>query len=363
MFTSSAFAPPRTCSRATSTAPAKSSDSTSVRKREEPVTFVRSPIRTKPVSGPISNGSSPLQRVRRGTSGATRGASPRIAAAIAAVCSGSGAATASGDVQEARLGELAEKAARHLGGLVVAAERIRETGVRVRAHEAWGRVREIRDVGAHLVGAERAVDPDDQRVGMLDRGPEGLDRLPGERAAGAVDDRRRDPERQVGYVLARRGDRGLRVQRVEDRLEQQQVDAALGEPEHLFGVALLDLVEGVRPALRVVDLGAQRERDVERPDRAGDEAVAGGLSRDPRAGDVHLVDEGLEPVVGLPDRGGGEGVRRRDVGARLEVALVRPGDEVRPRQVQDVGIARDVARMVGEARHRGSPRARGRSRG
>ena len=39
--------------------------STRRRKRAEPVTFVRSPIITKPVSGPISNGSSPLQRGRR----------------------------------------------------------------------------------------------------------------------------------------------------------------------------------------------------------------------------------------------------------------------------------------------------------
>ena len=63
MFTSSAFAPLRTCSIATSTAASRSSASTSERNRAEPVTFVRSPIITNPVSGPISNGSSPLQRV------------------------------------------------------------------------------------------------------------------------------------------------------------------------------------------------------------------------------------------------------------------------------------------------------------
>ena len=88
MFTSRTLAPPRTCSSATSTAPAKSPASTRRRKRAEPVTFVRSPISTKPVSGPISNGSSPLQWARCAGSGGTRGASPRTAAAIAAVCSG-----------------------------------------------------------------------------------------------------------------------------------------------------------------------------------------------------------------------------------------------------------------------------------
>ena len=48
MFTSSRFAPPRTCSSATSTAPWKSFASIRRRKRAEPVTFVRSPTTTKP---------------------------------------------------------------------------------------------------------------------------------------------------------------------------------------------------------------------------------------------------------------------------------------------------------------------------
>ena len=98
---------------------------------------------------------------------------------------------------------------------------------------------------------------------------------------------------------------------------------------HLLGVGVLHLVEGVRAERRVVDLRAERERHVQRPDRAGDEAVARGLARDPRAGDVHLVDGVLEPVVGLADRGRGEGVRRRDVGAGGEVALVDRADDVR----------------------------------
>ena len=62
MFTSRMFAPPCTCSSATSTAPWRSPASISRRNLAEPVTFVRSPIITKPVSGPISNGSSPEKR-------------------------------------------------------------------------------------------------------------------------------------------------------------------------------------------------------------------------------------------------------------------------------------------------------------
>ena len=74
MFTSSRLAPPRTCSAATSTAAWNWSDSISLRNRAEPVTFVRSPIITNPVSGPISNRSRPLKRrvLWRGRRGARR---------------------------------------------------------------------------------------------------------------------------------------------------------------------------------------------------------------------------------------------------------------------------------------------------
>ena len=88
MLTSRRFAPPRTCSSATSTAPWRSPASIVRRKRAEPVTFVRSPIITKPVSGPSSNGSRPLNRVRGRCCGTRRGGRPATAAAIRRVCSG-----------------------------------------------------------------------------------------------------------------------------------------------------------------------------------------------------------------------------------------------------------------------------------
>jgi hypothetical protein len=72
MFTSSAFAPLAHLLERDLDAASRSSASTSERKRAEPVTFVRSPIITKPVSGPISNGSSPLQRVAAGRAGTPR---------------------------------------------------------------------------------------------------------------------------------------------------------------------------------------------------------------------------------------------------------------------------------------------------
>ena len=57
----------------------------------------------------------------------------------------------------------------------------------------------------------------------------------------------------------------------------------------------------------------------------------------------------LQAVVGLADASRGERVRRRDVGAGVEVAAVDSGDDLRPREVQQIGVARDVMRVVAEA--------------
>ena len=185
---------------------------------------------------------------------------------------------------------------------------------------------------------------------MLDRRPETVDRLPRQRASGEVDDRDADPQRQLGRLIAGGDDRRLRVQRVEDGLDQEQVDAAVAQAADLLGVALDDLVEGVRAVRRVVDARAERQRDVQRPDRTGDEAVGtGSLARDPRTGDVHVVDGILERVVRLPDRRRRERVRRRDVGAGREVRVVHLAHDVRPRQVQQVRVVLHVAGMRREA--------------
>ena len=230
MFTSRTFAPPRTCSSATSTAPVKSPrlDQAAEARRAGDVRPLADQDEARVGADLERLEAAPARSLRAGCGERAR-REPSTAAAIAARVLGRRAAAAAGDVEEARRGELAEQRARHLGRLVVAAEGVRQPGVRVRADEARRELRELGDVRPHLVRAERAVDADDQRLGVLDRGPERLDRLPGERAAGEVDDRGRDPERQLGRRLARGDDRRLRVQRVEDRLEQQQVDAALDE--------------------------------------------------------------------------------------------------------------------------------------
>src|SRR5664279_4240815 len=192
---------------------------------------------------------------------------------------------------------------------------------------------------------------------MLDGGPERLDSLSREIAAALVDGGEGKPERNVRLLVERRNDRGFRVQRVEHGLDQEEVDAALAERAHLVRIGAADRIERDSTVRRLVDARRQRERDVERADRPRDEArlvgrpsrpLVGGAPRDSRALDVHLVHGILEGVVGLPDGRRRKGVGRRDVRPRGEVLVVNARDDVRPGEVQQVWVARDVAWMVAE---------------
>ena len=100
--------------------------------------------------------------------------------------------------------------------------------------------RQLGDVGPHQLGAQRAVQADGERLGMAHRVPERLHRLARERAAGEVGDGAGDPDRQLERRRRRtvedRLDRGLGVQRVEDGLDQEEVDAALVQRPRLLAI-------------------------------------------------------------------------------------------------------------------------------
>ena len=86
-------------------------------------------------------------------------------------------------------------------------------------------------------------------------------------------------------------DRGLGVERVEDGLDQERIDAAGEQPAHLLGIGDAQLVEGDGAKAGIGDVGRDRGGAVGRADGAGDEARAAvlvlrdprGLARQPRA--------------------------------------------------------------------------------
>ncbi len=274
-----------------------------------------------------------------------------------------GAAAAADDVQEPRCGEFLDHFGHLRRGFVVFAEGIRQAGVGVGGDMGVGLGRQLGQVGAQLLGAERAVQAHGNRLGVAHRVPEGLGGLPGEGAAGGVGDGAGDHDRQLDAVLVEHllhgEDRRLGVEGVEDGFDEDQVGAALDQAAGRLGVVVHQLVEGDVAVAGVVDVRGDRAGAAGWTKHAGDEARPlrgfqglgiGHLAGDARAGDVQLIGQRLHAVVGLGYAGGVEGVGLEDVGAGIQVGLLDRGDDLGLAQQQQVVVALDVARPVGEAR-------------
>ena len=141
-------------------------------------------------------------------------------------------------------------------------EFVGQSGIRIGADERIGDAGEFGDVRAHLFGAERAVQSDRQRRGMRNRIPECLRRLPGEKPPGSVGDGAGNHHRQADaarlHHFSAGEDRGLGVERVEDRLDQQNIDAAVDQSAHLLGISGAQFIEGDGAEARIEHVGRDR---------------------------------------------------------------------------------------------------------
>ena len=190
---------------------------------------------------------------------------------------------------------------------------------------------EVADRVPHVLGPGRAVEPDhvhlECREGRQDRG----DVRPEQHLAALREQRDRGLNRQraagPGERLAGAEDRRLDLEEVLRRLDDDQVGAALDQPERLLGEDLDQLAERDRAQGRIVG----RRQVAGRPDRAGDEpALARGLAGDLRRAAIDLGGlVGEPPLVELQPRAL-EGVRLDDLRAGLQHRDVDPLDDVGP---------------------------------
>ena len=265
------------------------------------------------------------------------------------------AAAAADDVDEPVAGEAADLGRHRLGALVILAEGVGKAGVGIGADERIGRAGNLLQMFAHRARSEGAVETDGEGAGMADRVPESGRRLAGERASRTVGDRPRDHQRQPDSALGEdllAGENGrLGVQRVEDRLDQNEVGAAVDEAAYLLAIGDPQLVEVYGAKTGVVDVGRQRRGAVGGAERAGDEAAAAvrplRLDRRPpgesRAVAIELVDDVLHAVVGLGDRCRRKGVGLENVSAGHRIGEVDVLDRLRLSQDQEVVVALQMA--------------------
>ena len=239
------FAPFSTCCRATATASSYLFSLMSFANFGEPATFVRSPIM---MNCPICcvNGCEPLKRsgiaapVENLVSVfVARGGLSSSAFAIAAMCSGVLPQQPPAMLSKPLLRKFAEKIA-HVLRLQIKArrrQRIRQTRVRITRNRRVGFFRKFREKRPHQIRAERAVQADGNRLDMLHRVPKRLDGLRGNHRFTAAADGGGNHDRQNFFVLLEhflnRHERGLGVERIENRFDQQNVRAARDERANL----------------------------------------------------------------------------------------------------------------------------------
>ena len=238
--------------------------------------LVRSPTFTNRLSSVMLTGSRPDSRIAGPRLGRrSRGASPLTAVAIASMCAGVVPQQPPTMLTSPLRGELAERRGHLVGGLVVLAERVGQAGVGVHGDEGVGEPAQLGDVGAQVGGAERAVQPDRERPDVAHGVPERLGHLAGQGASGGVGDGAGDDHRPAPAVLLEQRlegeDRRLGVEGVEDRLDEQQVGAAVDQAAGLLEVRRDELVVGDVAGARVVDVGRDRRGAVGRAEGAGDE--------------------------------------------------------------------------------------------
>ena len=274
---------------------------------------------------------------------------------------GRGAAAAAHDVDEPGLGKLAHELRHIFGTLVVEAEFVGQAGIRIRADQRVGRPRDFGEMRPHLARAERAVEPDRQRIGVAHGMPEARRGLARQGAARQIGDGARDHHRQAGPQifehLVDAGQRRLGIERVEDGLDQDQVRTALDQGAGGFGIGDAQVVERHGTVAGIVDVRRNGGRAVGRPDRARDEArpavlllgEVGRLTREAGTLAVQFDCQRLHAVIGLGDGGARKGVGLDDVGAGQEVIEVDGPDGVGLCEVEEVIVAAQIARPLDEA--------------
>ena len=272
-----------------------------------------------------------------------------------------GAAAAAHDVDPTVLGELAKYRSGPVRRLVVPAKLVRQPGIGMAANKGAANVRQLFDIGTHHLAAQRAIDADTQRIRVRHRGPEGVERLTGQRPAAGIGDGHRDHDGQTDAVvleIAVHGEQaGLQVQRVESRFGQEEVHPPVDQPGNLVRVRGHQVVERDRSVRRVVDVRGHRCGPVRRPHAAGDESRLLGRGRRER---VRLFSSDLggrpvdgehfrsELVIGQRDRRRVKRVGFEDVGASVQELTVDLSNDGRLSYAEQVVAALQVHGVVGK---------------
>ena len=262
-----------------------------------------------------------------------------------------GAAAAADHVQVTGSREVAEHPRHVLRRVVVAAELVRQAGVRVHADAAYRpRAPARRRTAAGLRRPSAQFSPITNGFACRTEFQKASVVWPGQRAAGGIRDRAGHHDRhRLAELIGKPRDgveRRPRIQRVEDGFHHQEIRAAGDQVSRRLAVGRHQLVEADVAQARVVHVRRQRGRAVGRARARRRRTAARPCARPPRrrpAGrasprQVQFGDQRLQAVVSLRWRRRIEAVGLDDVGPGLEEA---DGECRRSRPAESGSAGRD----------------------
>ena len=173
------------------------------------------------------------------------------------------------DIHESLVDKILDLHGHLLRRLVVLSELVRQARVGVGADVEWRQIAHLLEVRLHVGRAEGAVQADAQQRDVLHRGEEGAERLTREGAPALARKRKRKHDRQLATLVVHRLNGRLEarlgVERIESRLEEDHVHAAIHERIDLLVVGAEEV--GVRHGAigRIAHIGTHRGRFVRRP--------------------------------------------------------------------------------------------------
>ena len=154
--------------------------------------------------------------------------------------------------------------------------------------------------------------------------------------------------------LVQRHQRGLGVQRIEDGLQQDEIDPAFNQGLGCLAVGGAEGGEVDGALAGVVHVRGDREGLVRGAEYARDEAGPlgggcgiGGLARDPGAGEIEGAHRADQAVVLLRHPVRVESVGGDDVGAGFEEARMDVADDLRPGEGEQVVVTGQLAVVIG----------------
>ena len=250
----------------------------------------------------------------------------------------------------------------HLFGcLIIRTETVRQPGIRIGTDKVRGMLGQFRQIRLHIGRTERAVQADADQIDMLDRCQKSTQRLSRQRASPLSRQRQGQHDGQVFAFFLQCCfsclESGFHVQRIEGRLEKDEIDTAVDQGLHLFLICFIYIFIGNGTVSRVAYIGAHGGSLVGRTDRAGNKNSPVGMFRHElighfasqlTGGQVYFAHIFLHGVIFHRDRVGIECVGGKNIGPSIQVLPVNGFDHVRTGDTQQVVVPFQLSGEIGK---------------